>query len=126
MTPHRRRSAHRRLAIITAGAIASAALAWGPASPADAARHPETQRAMPGAPGAPAPPPAPTDDARAYSVADVRRAAFGAFLDSEPEGLVRLREFSGWLGGTELRVGHTYLPGDVWGNIEGGYGFLDS
>src|SRR3954471_5449347 len=113
MTLHRRRSAHRRLALITAGVIASAALAWGPASPADAARHP-------GPPGPPA------DITRSYSVADVRRAAFGAFLDSEPEGLVRLKEFSGWLGGTELRVGHTYLPGDVWENIEGGYGFLDS
>lgn len=124
MTPHRRRSAHRRLALITAGAIVSAALAWGPASPADAARHPASQSAV--MPGALDPTPVTTNDARAYSVADVRRAAFGAFLDSEPEGLVRLREFSGWLGGTELRVGHTYLPGDVWENIEGGYNFLDS
>lgn len=28
-------------------------------------------------------------------------------------------------GGTELRVGHTYLPGDVWSNIEGAPRFLD-
>lgn len=26
--------------------------------------------------------------------------------------------------GTELRVGHSYLPGDVWSNIEGSPSFL--
>jgi hypothetical protein len=30
-----------------------------------------------------------------------------------------------WLGGDELRVGHTYLPGDSWRDIEGAPGLLD-
>jgi hypothetical protein len=33
--------------------------------------------------------------------------------------------FGRWLGGVDLRVGHTYLPGDRWSNIEGAPGFLD-
>ncbi len=36
-----------------------------------------------------------------------------------------MAELSDWLGGAELRVGHTYLPGDRWSNIEGAPGFLD-
>jgi hypothetical protein len=36
-----------------------------------------------------------------------------------------MEELSDWLGGSELRVGHTYLPGDRWSNIEGRPGFLD-
>lgn len=82
----------------------------------------------PGAPGpTPLPPaPLPSDAAPFPAGADQPPAAFGAFLDSEPEGLELINKFSGWLGGAELRVGHTYLPGDVWSNIEGGNGFLDS
>jgi hypothetical protein len=32
---------------------------------------------------------------------------------------------SHWLGGTELKVAHTYLPGGRWRDIEGPPGFLD-
>jgi hypothetical protein len=96
MTPLRRRSVLVRLALLAAGVLSSAALAWGQVDP-----------------------PAPVG-------AGERQAAFGAFLDSEPAGLQRMEKFSRWLGGTELRVGHTYLPGDVWSNIEGGNDFLDS
>ncbi len=32
---------------------------------------------------------------------------------------------SAWLGGAELRVGHTYLPGNHWSDIEGAPGLLD-
>ncbi|MGN5378750.1 glycoside hydrolase family 26 protein [Streptomyces lasalocidi] len=32
---------------------------------------------------------------------------------------------SHWLGGTELKVAHTYLPGERWSDIEGAPGFLD-
>jgi hypothetical protein len=39
--------------------------------------------------------------------------------------VARIAELSRWLGGAELRVGHTYLPGDRWSNIEGPPGFLD-
>jgi hypothetical protein len=53
------------------------------------------------------------------------RPAFGAYLDYGPMGVARIAQLSQWLGGTELRVGHTYLPGDRWSNIEGPPGFLD-
>ncbi|WP_330304701.1 MULTISPECIES: glycosyl hydrolase [unclassified Streptomyces] len=52
--------------------------------------------------------------------------AIGAYLDFGPSGIARMEELSNWLGGAELRVGHTYLPGDRWSNIEGAPGFLDA
>ncbi|MFB4426662.1 glycoside hydrolase family 26 protein [Streptomyces sp. QL37] len=52
--------------------------------------------------------------------------AIGAYLDYGPKGVQRMGELSRWLGGTELRVGHSYLPGDLWENIEGRPGFLAS
>ncbi|MEU0134638.1 glycosyl hydrolase [Streptomyces sp. NPDC006296] len=55
-----------------------------------------------------------------------RTTAVGAYLDYGPQGVKRMAELSRWLGGTELRVGHTYLPGDAWENIEGRPGFLGS
>ncbi|MFG2938240.1 glycoside hydrolase family 26 protein [Streptomyces sp. NPDC048282] len=51
--------------------------------------------------------------------------AFGAFLDSGPLGVARMAQLSSWLGGTELKVAHTYLPGNRWSDIEGAPGFLD-
>ncbi|MEV7526362.1 glycosyl hydrolase [Streptomyces sp. NPDC091371] len=45
--------------------------------------------------------------------------AVGAYLHYGSPGVERMREFSRWLGRTELRAGHTYLPGDTWSNIEG-------
>ncbi|SFD23574.1 glycoside hydrolase family 26 protein [Streptomyces aidingensis] len=50
--------------------------------------------------------------------------AFGAFLGSGPEGIRRMAAFSRWLDGMELNVGHTYLPGDLWINIQGRPEFL--
>ncbi|MFE6040239.1 glycoside hydrolase family 26 protein [Streptomyces sp. NPDC056452] len=50
--------------------------------------------------------------------------AVGAYLDYGPDGIRRMAELSRWLGGKELRVGHSYLPGDLWENIEGRPGFL--
>ncbi|WP_428953758.1 glycosyl hydrolase [Streptomyces sp. cg35] len=52
--------------------------------------------------------------------------AFGAYLDFGPRGVTRMTKLSKWLGGADLRVGHTYLPGDRWTNIEGTPSFLDS
>ncbi|MEW2267270.1 glycoside hydrolase family 26 protein [Streptomyces sp. NPDC047853] len=73
-------------------------------------------------PPAPAPPaPAPAVPAPAPAAAP----AFGAYLDYGPRGVARMAELSRWLGDAELRVGHTYLPGDRWSNIEGAPGFLD-
>jgi hypothetical protein len=48
----------------------------------------------------------------------------GAFLGSGPEGIKRIAGMENWLGGVRLRVGHTYLPGDLWSNIEGRPEFL--
>ncbi|HET6860464.1 MAG TPA: glycosyl hydrolase [Streptomyces sp.] len=50
--------------------------------------------------------------------------ALGAYLHYGPPGVQRMPELSRWLGGTELKVGHTYLPGDLWSNIEGRPEFL--
>ncbi|WP_110945449.1 glycoside hydrolase family 26 protein [Streptomyces avicenniae] len=53
-----------------------------------------------------------------------RTAPFGAFLGSGPEGVRHLAAWEKWLGGTGATVGHTYLPGDLWSNIEGREEFL--
>ncbi|WP_411103815.1 glycoside hydrolase family 26 protein [Streptomyces sp. cmx-4-9] len=45
--------------------------------------------------------------------------AVGAYLHYGSPGVERMDGLSDWLGGTELRAGHTYLPGDTWANIEG-------
>ncbi|MGW6573233.1 glycosyl hydrolase [Streptomyces sp. NPDC054945] len=51
--------------------------------------------------------------------------AMGAYLDYGPPGVARIPRLSSWLGGKEIRVGHTYLPGDKWAGIEGGVSFLE-
>ena len=92
----------RRPARAAAAVIAAAAfLAAGPGAAA-------------GEPAAPEPGPGPKST-----------PAFGAYLDYGPRGVARMAALSHWLGGAELRVGHTYLPGDRWSNIEGAPGFLD-
>ncbi|MEU7604083.1 glycosyl hydrolase [Streptomyces sp. NPDC041003] len=50
--------------------------------------------------------------------------AMGAYLDYGPPGVARIPHLSDWLGGKEIRVGHTYLPGDQWAGIEGRVPFL--
>ncbi|EFG64890.1 glycoside hydrolase family 26 protein, partial [Streptomyces sp. SPB074] len=49
---------------------------------------------------------------------------FGAYLHYGPRGVTSMADFSRWLGGREVTVGHTYLPGDVWSNIEGAPAWL--
>ncbi|MGR4883313.1 glycosyl hydrolase [Streptomyces sp. LARHCF249] len=51
--------------------------------------------------------------------------AMGAYLDYGPPGVARIPYLSRWLGGKQIRVGHTYLPGDQWAGIEGNVGFLE-
>ncbi|MBT2468225.1 hypothetical protein J7E97_10135 [Streptomyces sp. ISL-66] len=51
--------------------------------------------------------------------------AMGAYLDYGPRGVARIPFLSRWLGGKEIRVGHTYLPGDQWAGIEGNVSFLE-
>lgn len=67
----------------------------------------------------PAEPPPPTS-----GPSEAPASTFGAYLDYGPDGVTRMAELSQWLGGAELSVGHTYLPGDLWSNIEGSPGFL--
>ncbi|MFF9016065.1 glycoside hydrolase family 26 protein [Streptomyces sp. NPDC014870] len=44
----------------------------------------------------------------------------GFFTGSDAAGVARIAEVQRWLGGdASLTVGHTYLPGDRWSNIEG-------
>ncbi|MET7481468.1 glycosyl hydrolase [Streptomyces sp. NPDC005538] len=98
MAPQQRPSRIGRLAFVAATVAASAALASGPGFAAGA--------------GGPEPVKTPAP-------------AFGAFLDSGARGVARMAALSSWLGGAELRVGHTYLPGNQWSDIEGAPGLLD-
>ncbi|WP_405857091.1 glycosyl hydrolase [Streptomyces sp. NBC_00090] len=43
----------------------------------------------------------------------------GFFTGSDEAGVRRIAQVQAWLGGETLTVGHTYLPGDRWSNIEG-------
>ncbi|MFE9054266.1 glycoside hydrolase family 26 protein [Streptomyces mutabilis] len=102
----------RRTACVAAAAIATVALlAAGPPV------------AVGGPPSPPAPPPAPGAPSGAVARSG---PAFGAYLDYGSRGVARMAELSDWLGDAELRVGHTYLPGDRWSNIEGAPDFLEA
>ncbi|MFF1378397.1 glycoside hydrolase family 26 protein [Streptomyces sp. NPDC058308] len=109
MSPQRRqrgsRQRSRRLAFIAAGIVSSLALASAPG-------HTVGVAVRDGEPPGPA-------------AAKKQPPAFGAYLDYGPRGVARMDELSAWLDGAELRVGHTYLPGDRWSNIEGAPNFLE-
>jgi hypothetical protein len=75
---------------------------------------------------APGPTGGPADAAIAAAQAAAAAAAAadelpltGAFTDSGSAGVAALAGLQTWLGGTPVRVGHTYLPGDSWDDIEG-------
>jgi len=60
----------------------------------------------------------------AQQVRSARRVPFGAFLGSEQPGVDEVAAFDAWLGAKPgaagaASVGHTYLPGDNWSDIEG-------
>ncbi|MER6322289.1 glycoside hydrolase family 26 protein [Streptomyces coelicoflavus] len=115
----RARSGRRPAHAAAVAAIAAAAfLAAGPGAAAGEPAAPAT------GPAAPAPEPGP-EAAPAPEPGPEAAPAFGAYLDYGPRGVARMAALSHWLGGAELRVGHTYLPGDRWSNIEGAPGFLD-
>ncbi|MGW0459931.1 glycoside hydrolase family 26 protein [Streptomyces tendae] len=107
-----------------AAAVAAAALVGAAGSTAAAEPTPPTPAPAASTPAPPAPAPAPGPAAPAHG-APAKTPAFGAYLDYGPRGVARMAALSHWLGGAELRVGHTYLPGDRWSNIEGAPGFLD-
>ncbi|MEU4873379.1 glycosyl hydrolase [Streptomyces sp. NPDC021608] len=108
-----------------------------PAAADPAGPAPSATPAPPAAPVTPAQSPDPSPESAAPSPSGATAAptpsgtaatsapAFGAYLDYDARGVARIAELSEWLGGSKLRVGHTYLPGDRWHNIEGPPGFLD-
>jgi hypothetical protein len=104
--------------LIAASVAASAALAAGPGLASGVVRFTD--------PPAPAPTPASTPSVTPHPTAATPGVPpFGAFLDSGPLGIVRMAQLSRWLGGAEVKVAHTYLPGGTWQDIEGPPGFLD-
>ncbi|MCX5557813.1 glycoside hydrolase family 26 protein [Streptomyces sp. NBC_00038] len=147
MAPQQQRPRSRRLACVAAGIVASVALASGPGYAvgagavrvADPPAPTPTTVTPPATPVTPAPltppatptTPATSTDTTTPAVPSVepkpaeKAPAVGAYLDYGARGVARIAQLSQWLGGTELRVGHTYLPGDRWSNIEGAHGFLD-
>jgi hypothetical protein len=50
---------------------------------------------------------------------DAPTSPLGAFLDAGPDGVRGMGGLESWLGGTQVHVGHTYLPGEHWSDIEG-------
>ncbi|MFD8303012.1 glycoside hydrolase family 26 protein [Streptomyces sp. NPDC059690] len=139
MDRKKRRPRSRVLAVLAATAAASVVLASGTGFAAGVVRvgdPPASTPALPATPPLPSAvtpavvtaPPAVTDPSAVVTPAVQPRPdtpAFGAFLDSGARGIARMAALSTWLGGADLRVGHTYLPGNHWSDIEGAPGFLD-
>ncbi|MFJ4921197.1 glycoside hydrolase family 26 protein [Streptomyces sp. NPDC088725] len=121
---------YRKMAAACAGVVTAGLLATGavlpspdPPPPPDPLLSPS-----PGPPPGPASSPVPaagvSEKPGPPKAPEVTEPAFGAYLDYGPEGVQRMTGMRKWLGGADIRVGHTYLPGDVWSNIEGAPGFL--
>ncbi|CAM5704868.1 glycoside hydrolase family 26 protein [Streptomyces purpurascens] len=135
MAPQHKRAGVRRLALGAAAVAASAALASGPVAGVGVARAAEPRAPAPtppppvATPSALTPPAVPEQSAPAPATTTPapgeEAPAVGVFLKSDARGVARMPLFSHWLGGTELRAGHTYLPGHRWRDIEGAPGFLD-
>ncbi|MEU3334978.1 glycosyl hydrolase [Streptomyces sp. NPDC006668] len=143
MDRKKRRPRSRVLAVVAATVAASAVLASGTGFAAGVVRVGDPPAPTPALPATPPPPstatatppavvttpPAVTGPSALVTPPDVQprpeTPAFGAFLDSGASGIARMAELSTWLGGADLRVGHTYLPGNHWSDIEGAPGFLD-
>ncbi|AXG79612.1 glycoside hydrolase family 26 protein [Streptomyces paludis] len=109
-------SRRRRLTTTCLGAVTAGLLVSGAAlpTPAGTAEGQESAGALNG-----------PESAEKRKPPQAASPALGAYLDFGPSGVQRIAAMEKWLGGTELRVGHTYLPGDVWSNIEGSPGFLE-
>ena len=52
------------------------------------------------------------------TVVPAHAVPFGAFLGSTASADAQ-RQLSDWLNGARIQVGHTYLPGNTWSDIEG-------
>lgn len=127
---HGRERRRRRIrAVLGGSAVTAALLASCTVLPGDP-DGPEGGPAGPGRPGgaggpgrSPSPPAPPSPQAPPPYPGSAGRS-MGAFLSSGPEGVRSIRGLQSWLGGTDVRVGRTYLPGDLWSNIEGRPDFL--
>ncbi|MFD4261675.1 glycoside hydrolase family 26 protein [Streptomyces sp. NPDC058534] len=131
MAPEHRRTPLRRMAVGAAAVVVSAALAAGHASGAEAVRVTGPRAPAPDPAASTADPrpiaPVPSTTPPAKTPAPGSEVpAFGAFLKSDARGVTRMERLSHWLGGAELRVGHTYLPGNHWSDIEGDIQFLEA
>lgn len=104
MSHRRRRLTTTCLSVVAAGLLASGAAL------SDPNHAPDPQHT--------------SDPNRTAKTPQAPEPAMGAYLGYGPDGVRRIAEMEKWLGGTELRVGHTYLPGDIWPNIEGTPDFL--
>jgi hypothetical protein len=103
----------RRLAATCLGAVTAGVLLAGAALGAGAAELEPAGESTPAEESAP-------------FVEPVPGVPWGAFLGSGPEGVEQMAGMQDWLGGSEMRVGHTYLPGNHWGDIEGDVRLLES
>lgn len=121
---------HRRLVLtgtcigaVTAGLLIATAATEPEGTNRDEAAQSAVHRPLGAgsAPGPARPAPAPRGEGAGPAAGENR---FGAFLGSGPEGVHRMKRLERWLGGREPKVGHTYLPGDLWVNIEGKPEFL--
>ncbi|MEV5879348.1 glycosyl hydrolase [Streptomyces sp. NPDC052101] len=111
----------RRVTFLAAGVFAAATVLPSPALKAGSTAHLDEGTCPPAVRSASA---ACTAN-RATSPPATQPPAFGAYLNYGPLGVLRMQGLSTWLDHSEIRVGHTYLPGDQWKNIEGPPGFLD-
>ncbi|MFG2192376.1 glycoside hydrolase family 26 protein [Streptomyces sp. NPDC048639] len=104
----------RRLAVSCLGAVAVGVLLAGSAmgDPAAEPVIPETAGSVP-------------FDENVPMTNPVPGVPWGAFLGSGPEGVAHMTAMQQWLGGSEMRVGHTYLPGQRWADIEGSPSLLE-
>ncbi|MEV0092637.1 glycosyl hydrolase [Streptomyces sp. NPDC050738] len=124
-----RRKAPKRTWLAAAAATTAGLLACGFTQPQHqeppAGRYDPTPPA-PDVGGKPTPQATGTPSVKDSITGAVRDTVMGAYLDFGPQGITRIAGLEKWLGGTDLKVGHTYLPGDLWSNIEGKPGFLDA
>ncbi|MDT0612826.1 glycoside hydrolase family 26 protein [Streptomyces lancefieldiae] len=119
---HERIRVRRRLAVGAAAIAVSAALAAGNAAGAEGVPVDDPRPAVP----VPSTTPPRTTPVPVKEASGKEVPAFGAFLRSDARGVARMTQLSHWLGGAELRVGHTYLPGNRWSDIEGDIHFLEA
>ncbi|MFJ6700714.1 glycoside hydrolase family 26 protein [Streptomyces sp. NPDC091272] len=120
----------RSLTAISIGTISASLFAVACSAPAQRTEEGKNPGAGPAVvrptaePVAAPPAPRPSTPVRPASGADRPATAVGAYLHYGPAGVRRMKKLSRWLDGTNVTVGHTYLPGDLWSNIEGRPGFL--